>query len=557
MQPSQQLTVQRRALDIEDYIDILRRHRGWVLGPFLFVLVVSVVGVYLWPDSYRSEATIQIRPQQIPEQMIAAAINQDIIDSINQMANSILSRSKLTQIIRNYELYPDEQTRMPLEDVIELMRRNISIQPLATLTGTSRTGQFPAFMVSFTYSDRLTASKVVGELATQFIDENVTVRTRQSYQTSEFIQSQADMAKQQLDEADRKLTEFRVENNGHLPDQLNSNMQQLSATSQRATTIIASLNRAEQEKLQLESQLNIIRDELAARSKEAEVVAEVRSTQSPRILQEERVITQAEDRLAVVLQQYTENHPDVRALQEQLEVARQRLETIRAEEAAAAAKAQNTVAPADLAVQRDLRGLDASIRQVETAIERKNSEISLLEQDLARTNNQVNQFQARVTAIPVGESEYDQLIRDRQMAQDNYLNWTQRLASVDVARQMEDRQQGETLQILDPASVPSEPTEPDRPLVIAMGAALGLVLGIVVAGAREMKDTSLKNLKDVRAYTQMAILGSVPLLENDFVVRRRRRIAWLGWTTACLVSVVTMAGSVAYYYLTHQVNLSQ
>ena len=70
-------------------------------------------------------------------------------------------------------------------------------------------------------------------------------------------------------------------------------------------------------------------------------------------------------------------------------------------------------------------------------------------------------------------------------------------------------------------------------MIISIGAGIGLLLGIVIAGAREMKDTSLKNLKDVRAYTQMAILGSIPLLENDFVVRRRKRLAWLGWTTAC------------------------
>ena len=82
------------------------------------------------------------------------------------------------------------------------------------------------------------------------------------------------------------------------------------------------------------------------------------------------------------------------------------------------------------------------------------------------------------------------------------------------------------------------------------GAGLGLLLGVVIAGAREMKDASLKNLKDVRVYTQMAILGSIPLLENDFVVRRRRRLAWLGWTVACLLAGLIMAGAVVYYYLT-------
>ena len=125
-----------------------------------------------------------------------------------------------------------------------------------------------------------------------------------------------------------------------------------------------------------------------------------------------------------------------------------------------------------------------------------------------------------------------------------------KLQHAGIAQDMEGRKQGETLELLDPASLPSEPTEPNRPMVISIGAALGLALGMAIVGGREMKDTSLKNLKDVRAYTQMTILGSVPLLENDFVVRRRRRLSWLGWTTACLAAAVIISGSVVYYYVT-------
>jgi hypothetical protein len=44
------------------------------------------------------------------------------------------------------------------------------------------------------------------------------------------------------------------------------------------------------------------------------------------------------------------------------------------------------------------------------------------------------------------------------------------------------------------------------------------------------------------------VLGSIPMLENDLVVRRRRRLGWLAWSTACLLGVCTMAVSVAYYY---------
>jgi hypothetical protein len=148
----------------------------------------------------------------------------------------------------------------------------------------------------------------------------------------------------------------------------------------------------------------------------------------------------------------------------------------------------------------------------------------------------------------LGEQQYSDLLRERDLAKARYVDLDGRLNTAQLAQDLEGRGQGEKLELLDAASLPQNPSQPKRPMVIGMGAGIGLLLGIVIAGAREMKDTSLKNLKDVRAYTQMAILGSVPLLENDFVVRRRKRMAWLGWITACLVAVVTMAGSIVFYY---------
>src|SRR5205823_893238 len=100
------------------------------------------------------------------------------------------------------------------------------------------------------------------------------------------------------------------------------------------------------------------------------------------------------------------------------------------------------------------------------------------------------------------------------------------------------------------ASLPMTPIKPKRYIIIGIGTAVGIIFGFAMAGLREVKDTSLKNLKDVRAYTQMAVLGSIPLLENDLVIKRRRRIAWMGWALACLAGVAIMSGSIIYYYAT-------
>ncbi|MFL6415529.1 MAG: hypothetical protein ACJ74Y_07655, partial [Bryobacteraceae bacterium] len=90
---------------------------------------------------------------------------------------------------------------------------------------------------------------------------------------------------------------------------------------------------------------------------------------------------------------------------------------------------------------------------------------------------------------------------------------------------------------------------PKRTTYLPMGAMIGLAIGVVVVAVREMKDTSLKNLKDARMYTQLNILGSVPLLENDVVVQRRKQMVWVGWTTATLAGLAIMTASVARYYL--------
>jgi len=85
-------------------------------------------------------------------------------------------------------------------------------------------------------------------------------------------------------------------------------------------------------------------------------------------------------------------------------------------------------------------------------------------------------------------------------------------------------------------------------VIAAAGTGIGFILGIFLAGTREMKDASLKNLKDVRAYTNLAVLSSIPLLENALLVRRKRRLFWLAWTVSVIVGTVAIAGSMYYYY---------
>jgi len=134
------------------------------------------------------------------------------------------------------------------------------------------------------------------------------------------------------------------------------------------------------------------------------------------------------------------------------------------------------------------------------------------------------------------------------LASTRYNDLTKKMQMSTMATELETRRQGEMLEILETPQIPEAPYAPKRPLIIGGGLALGMLLGVVLAAGREIKDSSLKNLKDVRAYTRLTILGSIPLLENDFVVKRRRRMGLVAWAATFLIGILLMGGSIAYYY---------
>jgi uncharacterized protein involved in exopolysaccharide biosynthesis len=389
---------------------------------------------------------------------------------------------------------------------------------------------------------------VVQDLQSRFIDENIRNRSSATFQTTQIMKDEMDSAKKELDAAEDKLAAYRMQNNGRLPDQMDSNMRQLTALQSQASYLSARISAANQEKLQMESNIRIFKDQLANLSKDAAQLQNAPERKSPELLEAEHDLNTSEDQLAQLRQHYKDTFPDVQNAITRVEGARKKVQEVKTADAAKKTDGP-AVTPAGQQTVRETRDIEASIRRFQSSVEARDLDLQDNTKQLKEVNDAIKGFEGRMSTVPLGEKQYADLLRDRDLVKERFIDLSGKLGKAEIAQEMEGRKQGETLEVLDPASLPTTPTEPKRPMIILLGAGLGLLLGIGIAGAREMKDTSLKTLKDVRAYTQMAILGSVPLIENDFVVRRRRRLEWLGWTTACLAAAVVMSGSVVYYYV--------
>ncbi|HEX8986165.1 MAG TPA: GNVR domain-containing protein [Bryobacteraceae bacterium] len=547
MQPTQDLlTIPRRPLDVEDYIDIVRRHKTWIAGPAFAAVVVAVVAAFLWPDTYSSESTVQVVPPQVPERYVQSNVNSEMSSRINQMAQSVQSRASLINIINSNNLYKKELQRKPLEDVLEDMRRAIKISPVVSMQQGGGRAPISAFRVSFEYSNRFLAQKVTSELTNGFIDENLRSLQSSSNATTAFLKDQWEDARKKLQDLEVQVTQFRKANAGKLPDELQGNLTTLRTLESQLSGVNESISRIGQEKLLLESQIRIYKDQLTALTQETESPMLVQS-KSERLLQAERQIALGEGELARLRERYTDTYPDVQAAKAQLAMLKRNRDIMLKEDAEKKADAPPPKRLNPENVQGG-RQLEASIQGLQSQIEAKDLELEQRSKNQQKLVEMINQYNARIQSSPDMERRYAEMTRDYSLAKARYEQLNAQKAQSETATNLESRGQGERLQLLDPASLTETPVQPKRIVIIGAGAGLGLLLGIFVAGAREMKDTSLKNLKDARAYTNLPVLGTVPLLENELVVRRKRRMLWLSWSTACLMGIVAMAGSVYYYY---------
>ncbi len=546
MQVQDAFNVPRRALDVEDYIDIARRHKGWIFGPLFAGIVISVVSAFLWPDTYVSRGSIKVTPQVVPEAYVQSNVNAMMSDRIAAITQTVVSRPVLTSIITQYELYPRDRQRLPMEDIIENMRKDIRIGNIVSVSSTAR-DRVPAFEIAFAYTDRYKAQKVVNDLVSKFIDTNLRERHSSSISTTSLLKDQWDSAKKELDQIEDKMAHFREANRGRLPDEMQQNFQQLNAVQSRITGLNGALSRVGQEKLMLESQLSIYRSRLSSLAKDAQ--APVESVQkNERLAEADREVRSYETQLASLREQYKDTYPDVQRAITMLNSAKKRKEQIAKEEDSK----KPDISPRGTNPQmvRESRDLESATQQIRSQIEAKNLEAEEYRKELSKANGSANQVESQLKGIPMSEKTFAELSRDREMARQKFAELDVKWSRAKLAEDMENRKVGENLEQLDPPSLPFTPTQPKRPMIVGIGAALGLIAGILFAGAREMKDTSLKNLKDVRAYTKLPILGSVPLLENDLVVKRRKRFAWFAWSVACLTGIAVMSGSVVYYMAT-------
>ncbi|MGA2591621.1 MAG: hypothetical protein ABSH32_17010 [Bryobacteraceae bacterium] len=548
--PQGYVSVSRRPPDVEDYIDILRRYRSWIVGPTFAGLVIAVVVAFLWPDTFVSTAVMRITPPQVPERLVPSNISTQMSERISAMQQQIESRTSLQELIQrpSLNLYPKERQRKPLEDVVEEMRKAIRITMMETALNQPQQRFASAFQINFAYPDKYKAQAVVRELVSKFTEETNNTFRNQANMTTSFLNDELKAAKERLDLLDAEMTKFKVANAGRLPEQLQSNLQALNTLEMQLSTVNEGLNRDEQDKMMLETQIQNLQHQATFISSNLEQAAATQAVKNERLIQLNKVILDLQTKLSALRQTYKEDHPDIRSLEAQLGDLKKQRDDLEKEEVQAASKSGESKKAPNPQVAQNLENIKLTISSINAQIQARNMEMQERVRRQKELQAEIAAYRVRIEESPVNEQRYAALQGDYQLAKANYEDMSKKKEISATASNLEERKAGENLEVLDPASLPDAPSEPNRLFIAGVGMGLGLFFGVFLAGIKEMKDTSLKNLKDVRAYTNLPVLSSIPLLENALLVRRKRRLFWLAWSTAIIVGTIAVSSSMYYYY---------
>jgi len=484
-----------RALNLEDYMAILKRH-WWVIAIPTFIMpVLAVVATFYIPPQYVSQTLVLIDQQKVPENFVPSVVTEDINSRLASMKEQILSRSSVQPIIEKFDLYADQHLSM--DDRITLARKNIDIQPITSEI--ARSNGLPGFKIFFTANDAHTAQEVCAEITTLFTGANLRSRSEAAEGTTDFLKEQLDNAKRTLDDQDAKLAAFQREHFGMLPEDEANNINILSTLNTQLDASTQALSRMEQDKSYMETML----------AQQAESSPGAASPQSDEKEMQDLLAQQAN-----LASRYSADYPDVIAINRKIADLRRKM----AQSPAAPSSAASSTAPGrnDSAAVQDLR---ARIRAADIGIQAKRAE-------QAQLNKQIHSYQARIQSSPQVEAEFKELTRDTQTSQALYDSDLTKLNQSRMATDLERRQEGETFSLRDEANLPDSPTFPKRRVFASGGLAGGLILGLLLTALIEYRDTALRSERDVWAFTKLPTLAVIAW-SGDVAERKPGKLARL------------------------------
>jgi polysaccharide chain length determinant protein (PEP-CTERM system associated) len=520
--------------DIQTYVGIALRRKWYVIIPLVVCIVGSFAVYKQLPKVYRASTLILVQPQTVPADYVRSTITDSVVSRLNTISQEILSRTRLENVIHEFNLYADIRDNAPMEAVIELMRRAIEVR-VESQSRDERTQN--SFSISYEGKEPRTVMMVTNKLATLFIEENLRVRESQAERTSDFLGKELSLLEEKLRIKDIEIRNIKERHMGQLPQQLDANLRVLERQQEQLKTTTESIRAAEDRMILLRNQIETLKERsrvTTARrppSERAQGIEELGSNVGGNLAPEDPLVVQLSQLkrdLATAQTRYTENHPDVIDLKRKIANLEPRVKEILAKQKAEVAKerAEREARLRDLRARNEADTVQELAPDMDPAAERlltqyndqyneTQIETKRLRAEEKNLKEQIAIYQKRIEETPKREQELALLTRDYDLLRANYQSLLDKRMQAQMAQNLERKQQGEQFRVLDPARIPEKPIKPDRNKILMMGVVLGLAVGFGLAWFRESLDRSFHTVAEVESYLGIPVIATLSNLREE------------------------------------------
>ncbi len=467
------------------------------------VLLTGVIFVDQLKDRYEAETKVYIDTTSVLRPLLKGiAVETDFQSNVRLMVRKLLSRPNLERAIRLMDMDIDTKSDREFDALIEKVKSRVDIS-----------GKYRSGVYTITYQDELPqrAKKMVQTLLDIFVEDTLGQSAKESDSAISFLDKQISKYDLLLQEAEQRMENFKRDNVGVMPkDGANffKQLQDITALLEQSSLELTELiNRRNQFKVQL--------DQLTFK----EAIETTSSKYDGHISKYDGRISSLEDKLEDLLLTYTDVHPEVMNTKLIIESLRKKRE----EELSNREKELS-----NLSTNLQSSKLDNPVyQQLQILLSETEANIASLS---ARVNNYKNkkiQLKKFVDIVPKIESELNRLNRDYGVHKKNYNSLVSRREQAKISEDVESGTEQVKFRVIEPPRVPNVASFPNRPLfdagILIISLGIGYGIGLLISLVRPV----FYNIKDLRDYTGLAVLGAVSKFDTDAVLRKRKRNIYL------------------------------
>jgi polysaccharide chain length determinant protein (PEP-CTERM system associated) len=466
-----------------DYLNVFRRRKWWLIVPIVASIIVGLVLLKVLPKEYKSTATLAVAAPVVSPNLVNQGTQLDNQERLRALSQQLVSTSILSRVVQEEGLGQGSD-----EKLIARVRQAVTISVPDPVAQVNEPRRLDSFLVSYHDAAPSRAQAVTNRLVTVFVDENSKRRAANAEGTAEFLSSQLQASQERLATLEAKLRTAKESFMGQLPEQTQANLSTLSGLRQQLESNSTAL-RGEQDRLSMiERQLEGIK------RGSNDVIFVPGSNGSPQAQTPESRVVLLQRELAEARAMYTDKHPEVQRLEEELRNARQD------------AQAERAKPESDRVAQLSV---DPSYRQLTADREMSRLRTRDLQRSELDLRRQIGVYQARVESAPRVEQQLASVQRDYDLEKQQYSDLSSKLHAATIAQNVERNRSGEQFTVLYPATLPSEPVKPVPWRVMLIAVVAGLCLGAAATLGREYLDRSVHDVRELRDEFELPVLGEV------------------------------------------------